>query len=171
MVRESARWYARSSPDVDDSWIGDHEEPQTGVSVQNLTDRDLSEVERILLVVPETALLAEGDLRLGEIALVLTTDVHLAALHGEHLGDSSVTDVMTFPYDTTEGVISGDIIISVDRAIEQAIDEGWALENELLFIAIHGMLHLCGWNDRTDAERRAMHQRQHDILGLVPRLT
>ena len=145
-------------------WIDPSGERVAGVTIQNLTDSPIVALEDLLLQVPGFVLDGE-DKALGEIAIVLTSDSHLAEMHGVHLGDPSVTDVMTFPYDDDSGSISGDIVMSVERAMEQAEEEGWTIEDELLFIAIHGMLHLCGWDDRTEASRAAMHRRQHELLG------
>ncbi|MBX3069683.1 MAG: rRNA maturation RNase YbeY [Thermomicrobiales bacterium] len=150
---------------MDGSWVEASDDSPVGVSVQNLSGQPLPDIERTLNAIPAFVLDQEGQLPLGEIAIVLTTDEHLASLHAEHLNDGSVTDVMTFPYFHAGEPVSGDIVISVDRAREQAGDEGWSLGDELSFIAIHGMLHLCGWDDQTDEARQAMHQRQHEILG------
>jgi probable rRNA maturation factor len=152
---------------VDGSWVEASDSSPVGVSVQNLSGQPLPDIEETLNAIPAFVLDLdqEGQLPLGEITIVLTTDDHLANLHAEHLSDASVTDVMTFPYFEAGEPVSGDIVISVDRAREQADEEGWSLSDELLFIAIHGMLHLCGWDDQTDEARQAMHQRQHEILA------
>ena len=149
---------------MNDPWIDPLDESASGVTIQNLTDSAIPEIVRSLANVPATVLAAEGKGDPGAISIVLTSDHHLAQLHKEHLGDPSVTDLMTYPYETQDGSISGDIVISLDRAAEQAIDQTWSLEDEVLFIAIHGMLHLCGWDDRDTEARTAMHKRQLEIL-------
>ena len=152
---------------MDDPWIDQFSESSNGVTVQNLTDTALPALEQKLMGVPAAVLATEGPRDIGEIAIVLTSDRHLAGLHDEHLGDSSVTDVMTYPYNSPGDAISGDIVISLDRAKVQATEEDWSINDEVLFIAIHGMLHLCGWNDHDDASREAMHRRQRQILDTL----
>ncbi|MDQ3540390.1 MAG: rRNA maturation RNase YbeY, partial [Chloroflexota bacterium] len=98
------------------------------------------------------------------IGIQFTSDEEIQRLHRDFMGIDSPTDIMTFPYNGSDeafpGVIEdmtgGDLIISVDHARANAELAGWTTENELLFLVTHGMLHLLGWNDHTDAERDAM---------------
>ncbi|MGD9710958.1 MAG: rRNA maturation RNase YbeY [Thermomicrobiales bacterium] len=143
--------------------VSDDSEPAQ-VSVQNVTPVALPQAESALRALPEFVLLREGGRSVGAVAIILTSDEHLSHLHAEHLGDVSLTDIMTFPYSTSATVVSADIVISVERAMEQAVDAGWSLDEEIQFIAIHGMLHLCGWDDHDEASRDLMHRRQHEIL-------
>ncbi len=154
-----------------DDWIDGDDTEDRGVTVQNLTATPRPKLEHVLASLPAAVLKAEGRGEPGDISIVLTSDQHLAELHGHHLGDDSVTDVMTFPYDEPGNIISGDIVISVDRAAEQAVEQNWTVDDEIIFIAIHGMLHLCGWDDQDETARIAMHQRQREIqLSLEPEI-
>jgi rRNA maturation RNase YbeY len=117
--------------------------------------------------IPEQVLGAEGEDGAWDISIRLTTDEQLRQLHAEFLEDDTVTDVMSFLYGDVDlaGLVTfGEIVISVDRASDQAAAAGWPLESELAFLLTHGMLHLCGWEDSTDEQRNAMHARQHDIM-------
>ncbi|MER3437103.1 MAG: rRNA maturation RNase YbeY, partial [Chloroflexota bacterium] len=78
------------------------------------------------------------------MSFALTTDEHLRELHHRFMGIDEETDVMTFPLDE-DGEHGGDIVISVDRAEEQAAETGHGLSDEIRFLAVHGLLHLCGW--------------------------
>lgn len=106
------------------------------------------------------------------IAIQFTSDAEIQRMHRDFMGSDSPTDIMTFPYDGSDeafpGVIDdvtgGDLVISVDRARENAESAGWPTGDELLFLVTHGVLHLLGWNDHTDAERDAMLTRQHELL-------
>jgi probable rRNA maturation factor len=100
------------------------------------------------------------------IALVLTWDRRLRELHRDFMGIDEETDVMTFPAvdDATGAVTGGDIVISVERAAEQAAEEGHGTVDEIRFLAVHGLLHLVGWDDATADERARMHARQAIIL-------
>jgi probable rRNA maturation factor len=108
----------------------------------------------------------EGATDRWEVAVVLTTDKRLRDLHRQFMGIDSETDVMTFPSDPIEGESqsSGDIVISVDRAAEQGIEFGHSREQEIEYLIVHGVLHLCGWNDRDDNDREKMLMRQDELI-------
>lgn len=103
-------------------------------------------------------------------------DAVMQAMHLEFMGLDSPTDIMTFPIDDDEdwafggdaGMATsqgGDIVISVERAAEQAVDGNWGLDQELQFLIIHGILHLLDWDDHDNADRAAMLDRQRFLLG------
>jgi len=137
------------------------------VAFKNQSGHDLGSIEDILAGLPEVVLEFEGRESCWHISLVLTTDDHLRQLHAEHHGADTFTDVMAFLYgssDVFQHVTFGEIVVSVDRAIEQAEEAGWSLMEELSFLLIHGMLHLCDWQDDTDKNRKRMFARQHEIM-------
>lgn len=107
----------------------------------------------------------EGKSGSWEVAVALVSDIRLRELHAQFMGLDTVTDVMTFPYDDSDGIQGGDVVISVDRAIEQGPANGLTAEAELLFLAVHGFLHLCGWDDDSAQSRVAMLKRQHDLIA------
>jgi len=119
--------------------------------------------------IPEIVLESEGEEGWWNISISLTSDANLRQLHAEFLDDDSVTDVMSFMYGESGAGIGtfGEIVISVDRAVEQAADAGWSLQGELAFLSIHGILHLCGWVDDDEESRAAMLERQHEILATM----
>jgi len=89
--------------------------------------------------------LKELDVREEEINIVLTDDEYIRNLNKSYRGIDSPTDVLSFSMD--ENVLWGDIYISLDTAIKQAEEQGWDLDREVRFLAIHGLLHLLGYND------------------------
>jgi len=95
------------------------------------------------------------------VAVVLTSDEHLRQLHRDYMGIDEETDVMTFPHGDEPG---GDIVISVERAAEQAGDYGHDTGEEIDFLAVHGVLHLSGWDDNTPDRRAEMLSRQAEII-------
>lgn len=126
---------------------------------------DAGEITRL---VGET-LRAEDVAGTWEVTVAIVPDDHLANLHGQFLGDPTPTDIMTFPRDEhdTHGdgeVQGGDLVVSWDRAAEQSMEHGLTAEEELRFLIVHGLLHLSGWRDDTDARRAAMLARGSDIL-------
>ena len=106
------------------------------------------------------------------IAVVLTDDAHLRALHRDFMGIDAETDVMTFPLGDAAAPAGeprgGDVIVSVERATEQAASFGLTPADEVRFLVVHGLLHLLGWTDDTEEARRRMLQRQAELLALAP---
>lgn len=103
---------------------------------------------------------ADGD---WQVALALMDSVEMGQLHLQFMGLSGPTDILTFPYDE-EAFKGGDIAICVPVAADQAAEHGNALDEELAFLVLHGVLHLIGYDDATDASRSAMLDRQQDML-------
>ncbi len=91
-------------------------------------------------------------------------DAEIGRLHDAFLGDPSPTDIITFPYDPDDGEQGGDIVISVDTAARNAEEHDWPVTQELRFLVLHGLLHVLGWDDASDAERAAMLARQHELM-------
>jgi probable rRNA maturation factor len=102
-----------------------------------------------------------------EVAVVLTTDGHLRDIHRQFMGIDEVTDVMTFPADPSEDGTSlgGDIVISVDRAAAQGGAFGHSRDQEIEFLVVHGLLHLCGWDDHSSADRERMLNYQTELIA------
>jgi probable rRNA maturation factor len=120
---------------------------------------------------PRAARLMRSPLR--ELSVVLVGDRRMAELHQQYLGIAGPTDVLTFPLeeDRKRNVTAGEIVICTAEAARVAKRLGTAVERELLLYALHGMLHLLGHDDRTDAGFRTMHRTEDAILtqlGLGP---
>ena len=94
-----------------------------------------------------------------EVGVVMIDDPAIAQLHGDYFADPSPTDVITFPYG-----IDGEIVISVETAERQGIEFGTSTEWELALYLVHGILHLCGYEDHSEAGRAAMGTLQDDLL-------
>ena len=104
---------------------------------------------------------------LRELSLALVGDGRMADLHRRFMGVAGPTDVLTFPLeeDGRGRVTAGEVVVCVPEARRQAKARGVSVEQELLLYALHGMLHLCGYDDRTDASFAAMHRREDRILS------
>jgi probable rRNA maturation factor len=106
------------------------------------------------------------------VTLLITDDAGIQSLHREYLHDDTPTDVLSFAAATDEafpiepgvGNYLGDIAVSWDTAAVQGPEAGLSVEEEIAFLALHGLLHLLGADDATDADRAAMHERQHTLL-------
>jgi probable rRNA maturation factor len=124
--------------------------------------------ERLGAIVP-FVLSAEDQSGSWEITLALTDDLHLRDLHARFMGIDENTDVMTFPFDRTGPIRGGEIVVSVERAAEQGIEHGLSAAGEVEFLLVHGLLHLCGWDDQAPGAREAMLARQSELLAAFER--
>jgi rRNA maturation RNase YbeY len=110
---------------------------------------------------------------LESLTIVLTSDRAMQNLHRDFMNDPTITDVLTFPIDTTDAgdVISGEVYLCVPQAQRQAKVRGVPAQHEVLLYALHGMLHLLGHDDRTARDYHTMHALEDEILmklGLGP---
>ena len=104
---------------------------------------------------------------LRELSVALVGDRRMAALHEQFMGMKGPTDVLTFPLDVNPrgAVLSGEVAVCVPEARRQAGLHGVTTERELLLYTLHGLLHLCGYDDRTDAAFATMHRAEDRILS------
>jgi len=105
------------------------------------------------------------NLSLGEISIVLCSDEHLLGVNNEYLNHNYYTDIITFDY-TENRVISGDLLISYDRVKENARKEGVKVQDELRRVMVHGVLHLCGYKDKSKKEAKIMRSEEDKALKL-----
>jgi probable rRNA maturation factor len=94
---------------------------------------------------------------LEEVEITLIDDPEIARVHADFLDDPEPTDVITFHH--------GEILISADTAVRQAVEHGETVDHELALYAVHGLLHLAGWEDEDPGEAAAMAERQALILA------
>jgi probable rRNA maturation factor len=152
-----------------------------------------------LAAVAADALTAAGAPAPASLGLFLADDAELAALNAEHMGKTGPTDVLSFPLLPPEAFAAhpgqpaptppaetpsfplppgrrphlGDIVLSVERAVEQAAsgrgghtgDVRWAAADELRLLVTHGVLHVCGWDHAEPTEEAAMRALERRLLG------
>ena len=105
--------------------------------------------------------------KVGEIAYIFVDDEKILEVNRQYLQHDYYTDIITFDY--TEGdMISGDLFISLDTVRTNAEQVGAAYEQELDRVIIHGILHLCGINDKGPGERAVMEAAENRALALRP---
>lgn len=103
--------------------------------------------------------------RVGEIAYIFVDDEKILEVNRQYLGHDYYTDIITFDY--CEGdVISGDLFICLDTVRTNAEQVGATYEEELHRVIIHGILHLCGINDKGPGEREIMEAAEDKALAL-----
>ena len=95
-------------------------------------------------------------LKQGRIAFSIVSDEELLQLNIRHLQHYTLTDVITFPYNNSD-IVNGEIFISADRALDNAILNKTNATEEILRYAIHGLLHLCGLEDDTEKKKLEIH--------------
>ena len=111
------------------------------------------------------AVVASYKRRLGDIGYMFVDDEKILEVNREYLGHDYYTDVITFDYDEP-GIISGDIVISLDTVRTNAEKFGKTYDEELRRVIIHGILHLCGINDKGPGEREIMEAAENKALAM-----
>ena len=112
----------------------------------------------------ETIILSENK-TLGEISYVFCDDAYLHNINMQYLNHDTLTDIISFDY--TEGdVISGDIFVSIERVKDNAIDFKVSFEEELKRVLAHGVLHYCGYKDKTDTDAALMRAKEEEKINL-----
>lgn len=102
---------------------------------------------------------------LGEISYIFCDDDYLLDINIKHLNHDTYTDIITFNY-CEKDLISGDIFISTERVEENAQTYQVSFHEELLRVMSHGVLHLIGYNDKTDKEEEIMRQKEDEKIKM-----
>lgn len=123
---------------------------------------------RVLRHVARAAMRATGCAPQAEVEVALVDDATIARLNRRFLGHRGPTDVLTFPAGAHEDRhVIGEIVVSVERARDQACRYGHPVGREVALLVAHGVLHLRGHDDRTPADAAGMHARAEKILAQV----
>jgi probable rRNA maturation factor len=107
----------------------------------------------------------EGKL-LGDICLVLGDDEWLKDHNVQFLNHDYYTDIITFDYSTND-LVSGDLLISLDRVVDNALSLGVPEQKEFNRVVVHGVLHLCGYGDKSHEELLVMRKKEDYYLSLL----
>lgn len=109
----------------------------------------------------------------GEVSITLTNNDYIHELNREYRGIDRPTDVLSFALNESEEPevtggsdinVLGDLVISVERAEEQAKDFGHSVKREMAFLTVHGMLHLLGYDHMEEADRLEMEKEQRFVM-------
>lgn len=110
--------------------------------------------------------LSEGKVA-GDIAYIFCNDEYLGKMNEQYLKHHTLTDIITFDY-SEAGKVSGDIFISIDRVKENAVSFSNSFDQELGRVMAHGVLHLCGYKDKTAEEKKLMRSKEDFYLVSHP---
>ncbi|GFZ81915.1 endoribonuclease YbeY [Compostibacillus humi] len=138
----------------------------------SISEEQKNLLERLLQFAAKKEKVAED----AEISLTFVHNEEIQQLNREYRDKDAPTDVISFPMqEKTEGEMDiigemlppvlGDIIISVDKAKEQAADYNHSMERELGFLTVHGFLHLLGYDHMNEEDEKKMFRKQESILG------
>lgn len=133
----------------------------------------------LLEQVAETVLKQEKADPEAEVSIALVSDVYIRELNSHYRHKDCPTDVLSFAMQEDigeeppmaeageEGVILGDVVISLETAERQATEFGHSFRREVAFLTAHGVLHLLGYDHETDADREVMRSREEGVLKLL----
>ncbi|QIP11825.1 rRNA maturation RNase YbeY [Spirosoma aureum] len=100
----------------------------------------------------------------GDLNYIFCSDEYVLQVNRDYLEHDYYTDIITFDQSEEEGKIEGDIFISVDRVGDNATLLGVPAEQEMRRVLAHGLLHLCGYGDKTDEEEAQMRAKEEEWL-------
>jgi probable rRNA maturation factor len=118
------------------------------------------------------SVLNEAGVRQASVSLAIVDDREIHRLNRRHLNHDYPTDVLSFLLDEEDDCLEGEIVVSAETAAAAAARFGWAPEDELLLYAVHGALHLVGYDDQEPAAQAEMRSQEAASLsrfGLSPR--
>lgn len=101
----------------------------------------------------------------GEINYIFCDDAYLLQKNIEFLDHDTLTDIISFDY-TMGNLLSGDIFISVERVKENAVDFNVSFDEELRRVMAHGVLHYCGYKDKTEEDSQLMRSKEDEKIQL-----
>lgn len=140
---------------------------QDKIAVPEDWERKINQVAAICLQeeeIPEEA----------EVDLLFVDNEAIQEMNREYRNKDSATDVLSFPMyeadeaiDDEEEILFGDIVISLERAQEQCQEYGHSLEREVMYLLVHGLLHLAGYDHIEDEDKKQMRAREEELLAVI----
>lgn len=101
-----------------------------------------------------------------EINYIFCNDKYLHKINVEYLEHDTLTDIITFDNSEEDQLIEGDIFVSIERIIDNTKDFNTTFEQEFKRVIVHGVLHLCGYFDKTDEDEKQMRDKEDYYIGL-----
>ena len=104
------------------------------------------------------------DFTIGELNYIFCSDEYLHKINLEYLDHDTYTDIITFDNSETETVIEGDIFISIERVRENSQTLNTVFEEEIKRVIVHGLLHLCGYDDHAPEDKAEMRRLESEHI-------
>lgn len=111
------------------------------------------------------SVISSNSLICGNINIIFCSDKYLLEINKTYLNHDYFTDIITFNYNSEE-FISGDIFISLDTVKQNSFDFSQTFNNELYRVIIHGILHLLGYDDKTEEQEQLIHIKEDELLEI-----
>jgi probable rRNA maturation factor len=110
------------------------------------------------------SLIGSENFESGEITIIFCTDDYLLEINKTYLNHDFYTDIITFDYSEND-LVSGDLFISIDRVNDNAESFSVSFDNELKRVIYHGVLHLCGYKDKTEKDEKEMREKENFYMN------
>ena len=107
------------------------------------------------------------EVKSAKLSIAFVDNEEIKRLNERFLGSNEVTDVIAFPLNNKEDILSGEIVISVETAVEVANRKKSNVEGEIILYLVHGILHLLGYNDNNKKKAKIMHEKESEILAFL----
>jgi probable rRNA maturation factor len=101
----------------------------------------------------------------GEINYIFCDDEYLHKINVEYLNHDTLTDIISFDY-TMGNEIGGDIFVSIERVLDNSKDYNTSFNDELKRVLVHGVLHYCGYKDKSEADETLMRTKEDEKLAM-----
>jgi probable rRNA maturation factor len=128
-------------------------------------DIEFPQFDDALATIIINKIISDKDKVLDFVNIIFCSDEYLLKINQDYLSHDYYTDIITFPYSETE--ISSDIFISIERVLENAQTNSLPFNEELHRIIFHGILHLVGYDDKSDADKMKMTEMENYYLQTV----
>lgn len=143
------------------------------IEILNETNTELADdIQSLIVKATDKVLEYEGFDVDGEVSVLFVDDERIKALNSEFRNKSEVTDVLSFPqYDSIKEnginepfIYLGDVVISLEQAKRQAEEFEHSLEREIVYLTVHSILHLFGYDHMSDEDKREMREKEKIVL-------
>jgi probable rRNA maturation factor len=132
----------------------------------NFVDQDDLQLDEEKLQSWLAKVVEKHNCELGEVTYVFCSDDYLLEVNKQYLNHDYFTDIITFDY-TDNSVVSGDLFISLDRIRDYSNTQNIEMMNELHRVMVHGVLHLCGFKDKSKEEELMMRHLEDEALLMM----
>ena len=110
---------------------------------------------------------SEQLLKIDNLNVIICSDDYLHEINQKYLQHDFLTDIITFKYSDIDNFLEGELYISIDRVKENSRNLGIPVRNELFRVIAHGILHLCGYNDKRKQEKQKMRELENRYLQIL----